>query len=91
MTPSLPALGQIAKALGVPLTDLVAGLDEKPKLVVVRKGEWKVVERNPSRENPTVYESLAHKRANRGMDPFLLTIPPASPAPRRSATRASSS
>ncbi len=75
VTPSLPALGKIAEVLGVSLSDLVAGLDEKPKLIVVRKDERKVVQRNPSKKNTTVYESLAHKRANRGMDPFFLTIP----------------
>ena len=75
VTPSLPALGQIAKALGVTLSDLLAGLDEKPQLVLIRRDERKVVEREKSSENPTVYESLAHRRANRAMDPFLLTVP----------------
>ncbi|WP_166824471.1 helix-turn-helix domain-containing protein [Thalassoroseus pseudoceratinae] len=76
VTPSLPALGKIAVALGVPIADLVAGLDEKPSLVIVRKDERREVERNRSATNTTVYESLAHKRPNRVMDPFLLTIPP---------------
>ena len=76
VTPSLPALGKIAEALGVAVADLVAGLDEKPTLVMVRKDERKLVERERSKKNTTVYESLAHKRANRAMDPFLLTVPP---------------
>ncbi len=76
ITPSLPALAKIAEALGVSTADLVAGLDNKPALVVVRANERKVVERDRSRENTTVYEALAHKRPNRAMDPFLLTIPP---------------
>jgi len=76
LTPSLPALAQISTALGVSFSELVAGLDEKPALVVVRADERKIVERNQSIQNTTVYESLAHKRPNRSMDPFLLTIPP---------------
>jgi len=76
VTPSLPALGQIAAALGVKTADLVAGLDEKPAFVMVRSDERKMVQRNRSRKNTTVYESLAHKRPNRAMDPFLLTVPP---------------
>jgi transcriptional regulator with XRE-family HTH domain len=76
LTPSLPALGQIAAALSVPVSELVAGLDQKPSLVLIRKNERKVVERDQSKANTTTYESLAHKRPNRSMDPFLLTIPP---------------
>ena len=76
VTPSLPALGKIAEALGVSVAELVVGLDAKPPLVVVRKQERKRVDRERSRKNTTVYESLAHKRPNRAMDPFLLTVPP---------------
>lgn len=76
VTPSLPALGKIAEALGVSVADLVAGLDSKPALVVVRREERQQVDRDRSRKNTTVYESLAHKRPNRAMDPFLLTVPP---------------
>lgn len=58
------------------MADLVTGLDAKPSLVTVRKNERKVVPRNNSDRNTTVYESLAHKRPSRSMDPFLLTVPP---------------
>jgi len=75
VTPSLPALGKIAAALEVTVAQLVEGLDEQPRLIVVRKNERKVVERDRSESNLTVYESLAHKRAHRVMDPFLLTLP----------------
>lgn len=75
ITPSLSALGQIASALGVTVAELVEGLDEKPTLIKVAKNERKVVERDKSKTNTTVYESLAHKRPNRSMDPFLLTVP----------------
>lgn len=75
VTPSLPALGKIAEALGVSVSELVEGLDKKPQLVVVRSKERKIVERNRSTSNLAVYESLAYKRANRVMDPFLITLP----------------
>jgi len=75
ITPSLPALAQIASALDVTVAALVAGLDERPSLVKVGKDERKVIERDKSKTNTTVYESLAHRRPNRSMDPFLLTVP----------------
>ncbi len=75
ITPSLPALAQIASALGVTVAELVQGLDAKPTLIKVTKDERLVVERDQSPTNTTVYESLAHKRPHRSMDPFLLTIP----------------
>ena len=75
VTPSLPSLGKIADALGVTTSELVLGLDNKPSLVIVQKHERKVIEREQSKKNTTIYESLAHKRTNRAMDPFLLTVP----------------
>ena len=75
VTPSLSSLGKIAAALGVTVAELVEGLDQKPQLVVVRKDERKVVERDKLDANPAIYESLAHRRADRSMDPFMLTIP----------------
>jgi uncharacterized cupin superfamily protein len=69
-------LAKIAEALDISLSELVAGLDAKPTLVVVRKNERKVVARDRSKTNKTIYQSLAHKRANRLMDPFLLEVPP---------------
>jgi transcriptional regulator with XRE-family HTH domain len=76
VTPSLPALAKIAANLNITLSELMEGLDSKPALVLVRKDERKSVARDRSKSNRTVYESLAHKRANRSMDPFLLTVPP---------------
>ena len=67
VTPSLPALSQIAQVLGIPVAELVRGLDETPPLIVVRRGERKVVDRDQSEINTTVYEALAHKRSNRKM------------------------
>ncbi len=75
VTPSLPALGRIAQSLGVSIATLVEGLDQKPKLVCVRSDDRLLVERD--RPNSTiVYESLAHQRSRRAMDPFVLTVPP---------------
>ncbi|RCS54894.1 XRE family transcriptional regulator [Bremerella cremea] len=76
VTPSLPALAEIARALGITTSKLVEGLDEKPALTIVRSHERKVVERDQSPENTSVYQSLAHRRKSRSMDPFLITIPP---------------
>jgi transcriptional regulator with XRE-family HTH domain len=75
VTPSLPALGQIAAALEVPLGELFAGLDHRPRLVVVRRDERQVIHRDKPRSHIR-YESLAFKRRDRKMDPFLLTVPP---------------
>ncbi len=75
VTPSLPALGKIAIALDVSVSELLEGLDERPPLVIIRKSERQVVQRNQSKKNKSVYESLAHSRMNRTMDPFLITIP----------------
>lgn len=74
VTPSLPALGKIAEALGITTSELLEGLDEKPQIVHIRPHERKVVQRD-EQISKIIYEALAHKRAHRRMDPFLLTIP----------------
>lgn len=75
VTPSLPALGQIAAALETPVASLFEGLDAHPRLVIVRRDERQVVQRDQPSSH-TRYESLAFKRPDRKMDPFLLTVPP---------------
>ena len=74
-TPSLPSLFHIAQALSVTLSELVAGLDERPMLVVVRKDERQEWQRDG--ESAMTYFALAHKRPGKAMEPFLLEIPPA--------------
>lgn len=74
LTPSLPALGRIAQALGVSIASLLEGLDEKPEIVCVRSGQGKVVERDRP-NSKIVYRSLADGRDRRSMDPFVLTVP----------------
>lgn len=75
ITPSLPALIQLSKALGVSIAELVTGLDAEPDLCLVKADERKVIERDRPYSS-IVYESLAYKRPERVMDPFVLTIPP---------------
>jgi transcriptional regulator with XRE-family HTH domain len=38
VTPSLPALGEIAKALGVKVSSLLEDLDKRPEFVLVKGG-----------------------------------------------------
>jgi len=76
VTPSLSALGEIAAALNVSIAQLVDGLDEKPEVVLIRKEDRKIVDRDRDRNGSRIqYESLAFKRVERAMDPFLLTVP----------------
>lgn len=75
VTPSLPALGAIAEALGTTVSRLVEGLDTRPALVVTRKGEGQKIARDHP-QSKAIYESLAHQHTGRRMDPFLLKIPP---------------
>jgi len=75
VTPTLPTLAKLCEALGIKLSELVAGLDQKPRLCVVRRNQRKTIERDASQSN-IVYHSLAHGRANRAMDPFELVVPP---------------
>ncbi len=76
VTPSLQGLAKIAEALGMTLSELVEGLDDKPNPVIVRKEERQEIERDDRGEHHSIYESLAFKRPNRMMDPFLLKLPP---------------
>ncbi|MDZ7618845.1 MAG: XRE family transcriptional regulator [Patescibacteria group bacterium] len=73
-TPSLPALFAIAAALGVTVAQLTEGLEEKPQMVVVRKGQGARVERDRPQSN-LVYESLAGERHTKVMEPLLVTVP----------------
>ena len=74
VTPTLPTLAKLCETLGVKLSELVEGLDKKPKLCVVRRHQRKAIERD-SAESNIQYHSLAHVRADRTMDPFELVVP----------------
>lgn len=81
ITPSLQALARIANALDLKLADLVEGLDAQPRLTVVRSRDRKEVQRHEGSQ--IRYESLAHSRSNRLMEPMILTV--SSGMPRRTA------
>ena len=74
VTPSLPALVKIASALEVTMSELVSGLEKKPQLVVVAKGKGVRIDRDRPNSR-IVYESLAHERPTRTMEPLLLSVP----------------
>ena len=76
ITPSLPALARVAEALSITLATLLEGLDAKPQIVLTRKQDRRVIERDPQNSDIT-YHALTSGRANRRMNPFLLEVPPA--------------
>jgi transcriptional regulator with XRE-family HTH domain len=74
VTPSLPTIARICEALGLSMSELFDGLNEKPRLTIINSEERKEIERD--REQSDIrYFSLAHKRLDRTMDPFVLTVP----------------
>ena len=75
VTPSLATLSKIAQAFGVSMAELFEGLDDRPEMVVVRKDERMIVERDRP-DSKIVYHALAHLRPNKIMEPFLLEVPP---------------
>lgn len=74
VTPSLPTLAKLCEALGMSLSELFEGLDEKPKLSITRKDGRKVIERDRDQSDIN-YLALAHGRPDRNMDPFVLEVP----------------
>lgn len=81
VTPSLPALSSIAGILGVTMAELFSGLEDRPPLVVVTKGERKLIRRDED-VSDLLYHSLAHSRPGREMDPFVITVPKSSSRPK---------
>lgn len=74
VTPSLPTLARLCEALGMNLSELFLGLDEKPKLSITRVAERRKHERDRDQSNID-YFALAHGRPDRQMDPFVLEVP----------------
>lgn len=74
VTPTLPTLAKLCETLGIKMSELVEGLDQKPRLCVTRRNQRRSVERDRGDSN-IEYHSLAHGRANRAMDPFELVVP----------------
>jgi transcriptional regulator with XRE-family HTH domain len=79
ISPPLGILLKIAKALDVEMGYFLGKPDEVP-FVIVRKNERKSVSRVASKEGIKYgysYESLAYDKKNRHMEPFLVTLEPA--------------
>lgn len=83
VTPSLPALHRIASGLGVTLSELFEGLDARPPLAVVLR-EDRLRMRRDEDVSELTYDSLAHRRPSRSMDPFIITVPRSDNRPRLS-------
>lgn len=77
VTPSLAALGRISEALGVTLSELVAGIESNQGMVVVRRDERPTVERDHPAPS-FVYHSLAPTRHPKRIEPLMVELPPGS-------------
>ena len=72
VTPSLSTVSAIAGALGVTLSNLFEGLDDRSELVVVRAHERRRLTRD---ESPWTYYSLVRERTALAMQPFIIELP----------------
>lgn len=79
VSPSLGTMIKIAKALGIKVGDLLGETEGEP-FSIVRKDERKPVSRFASKEGVKygyLYESLGFEKRNRHMEPFIVTLEPA--------------
>ncbi len=79
LSPSLGTLIQISHALNVPLSKLFGEKRGHP-YTIVRKDERKLISRFASKEGVNygyTYESLGYDKKNRRMEPFVVTLEPA--------------
>lgn len=79
VSPSLGTLIKLAKALDVKVGDFFGETQEEP-YAIVRKDERKTVSRFASKEGVKYgysYESLGFEKKNRHMEPFIVTLEPA--------------
>ncbi|NLE28671.1 MAG: cupin domain-containing protein [Phycisphaerae bacterium] len=79
VTPSLPAIAAIAKALGVTLSALFTDIEDPPEVEVVCAHERKLIHRDDSAWS---YYALLSNQANYHVEPFIVEIPPGHP-PRK--------
>ncbi len=79
VSPSLGTLIKLAKALEVKVGDFLGETEGEP-FAIVRKDERKTVSRFASKEGVKYgysYESLGFEKKNRHMEPFIVTLEPA--------------
>ncbi len=79
VSPSLGTLIKLAKALGVKVGDFLGETEGEP-FAIVRKDERKTVSRFASKEGVKYgysYQSLGFEKKNRHMEPFIVTLEPA--------------
>jgi len=79
VSPSLGTMIKLAKALGVKVGDFLGETQGEP-FAIVRKDERKTVSRFASKEGVKygyAYESLGFEKKNRHMEPFVVTLEPA--------------
>jgi len=79
VSPSLGTMIKLAKALGIQVGDFLGETEGEP-FAIVRKDERKTVSRFASKEGVKYgysYESLGFEKKNRHMEPFIVTLEPA--------------
>ncbi len=79
LSPSLGTLIQISHALKTPLSELF-GEKKGHSYTIVRRNERKLISRFASKEGVNygyTYESLGYDKKNRRMEPFIVTLEPA--------------
>ncbi len=79
VSPSLGTMIKLAKALGVKVGDFLGETEGEP-FAIVRRDERKTVSRFASKEGVKYgyfYESLGFEKKNRHMEPFIVTLEPA--------------
>jgi transcriptional regulator with XRE-family HTH domain len=79
ISPSLGTMIKLAKALGVRVGDFLGETQGEP-FTIVRKDERKTISRFASKEGVKYgysYESLGYEKKDRHMEPFIVTLEPA--------------
>ena len=79
VSPSLGTIVKLAKALGVKVSDFLGKTQGEP-FTIVRKDERKSVSRFASKDGVKYgyfYESLGSEKKDRHMEPFIVTLEPA--------------
>ncbi len=72
--PPVSTLGKIARALDATISSLLGEESPATSICLVKKGERVSITRDRANFEYS-YESMAHKFANKMMEPFILTLP----------------